>query len=358
MSARSVSNRRSFAGKTSFLFSSLAVLVAVQAQEDLGNKIACEVKRVFDERRSAVVRVEAIDHHGKLCGTGFFADPAGTVYTLATIVAKADEVFIVQDNRKLPAVVLVADPRSGIALIKAECDSAFIPVGNSRQLNLAAPVMTIGFPVALNASPSLGTIAGFDRQFLGKFFMTTHLRAMLSVAPGFGGAPLLNLNGEVVGIIFSGVGGGMCYALPIEAAEKIRRDYMRFGEPRHGWVGVNVEEQEHAEGGSRVRIVEMGSDTPAARAGLLTGDILLKVGDYPITRADDVIDASYFLTAGDHVGVSVLRQGETVVLDVQSGTHPATDADGFSPEGLQDLHALLPGVPPEPTSENWPMGSP
>lgn len=355
MSARSVFNRPGLGRRTAFLCSSLAVLLSLQADDDLGNKIECEVKRVFNERRNAVVRVEAIDHHGKLSGTGFFADPAGTVYTLATIVGNADEIFIVHDDQKLPAELLVADPRSGIALIKADCTSPFIPPGSSRSLDTGAPVLTIGYPVSLNASPSLGTIAGFDRQFLGKYFMTTHLRAMLSVAPGFGGAPLLNLQGEVVGIIFSGIGGGMCYSLPIEAAEKIRRDYMRFGEPRHGWVGVNVEEQEEAEGGSRVRIVEMAEESPAERAGLQTGDILLRVGDYSITRADDVIDASYFMTAGDPVGITVLRQGETISLQVESGLHPATDPDEFSPEGLQDLHALMPGPLPESTPDNFPI---
>ena len=99
-------------------------------------------------------------------------------------------------------------------------------------------MLAIGFPVNLAATPSFGIVAGFDRQFLGRYFMTTHIRAIVSVEPGFGGAPLMNLKGEVVGIIISGIdGGGACYALPIEAAEKLRMDYIRFGEPRYGWVG-------------------------------------------------------------------------------------------------------------------------
>jgi S1-C subfamily serine protease len=80
----------------------------------------------------------------------------------------------------------LADPRSGVALLKVDYNSPFIPVGNSKGLSLASPVLAIGFPVNLAATPSFGIVAGFDRQFLGRYFMTTHIRAIVSVEPGFG----------------------------------------------------------------------------------------------------------------------------------------------------------------------------
>lgn len=346
MSSLSVFNP--FEGKVSAFLLLLACVLPVRADEELGNKIRSEVRRIFEERRDATVRVEAYDRHGKLCGSGFFADPAGTVYTLAYIVANADEIFIVQGDRKIPAKLLMADPRSGIALIKADCTSPFIPLGDSKKLSLASPLMAIGFPVNLDATPSFGILGGFDRKFLGRYFMTTHIRANLPVEPGFGGAPLLNLKGEVVGIIFSGIeGGGACYALPIEAAEKIRMDYARFGEPRHGWVGVNVEEQPAAVEGSRVRIAELGPETPAALSGLKDGDILLKVGGVPISRAEDVIDASFFLTSGDRISVVVLRDGKQVAVDVRSTNHPITDSPRYPQNGMKELHALVPTPGPQ-----------
>ncbi len=176
-------------------------------------------------------------------------------------------------------------------------------------------------------TPCFGIVGGFDRQFLGKYFTTTHIRANLPVQAGFGGAPLLNLNGEVVGIIIAGVGGGAaCYAVPIEAAEKIRMDYARYGEPRHGWLGVKAEEQGDKVDGSNVRIAEIGNDTPAALAGLKPGDILLQIGSVKITEPEDIIDASFFLTAGDKVAVEIVRDGQKKTIEVESARHPPPES--------------------------------
>ena len=346
MSSRSVS---SFLDRKlpSFL---LLLLFAVsgRAEDSLGEKISSQVRRLFDERRESTVRVEAYDRHGKLSGTGFFADPAGTIYTLSYIVAKADEIFVIHDDRRMPAKLLAADPRSGIALLKVDYNSPFIPIGNSNQLSLASAVVAIGFPVNFAATPSFGIVGGFDRQFLGRYFMTTHIRAIVSVEPGFGGAPLMNLKGEVVGIIVSGIeGGGACYALPIEAAEKIRMDYIRFGEPRHGWVGVNVEDQNEPGEGSHVHIAELDPETPAAHCGLKEGDIITKIGGVKIATAEDVIDASFFLTAGDRVSILIERDGREMAIDVRPVEHPITHSPYYPQGGLTELHALAPAPLPE-----------
>jgi len=101
-------------------------------------------------------------------------------------------------------------------------------------------------------------IAGFDRKCLGAYFPTKHLRVNLPPQRGEGGAPLLNLKGEVVGILLYKLdNNSSCYALPIEAAEKIRNDFVRFGEPRHGWIGANVSEASEAVEGSRAVTKDM-----------------------------------------------------------------------------------------------------
>ena len=345
MSSRSVSS--ALGGKLGVLLLLLAS-VASRAEDNLGEKISSEVRRLFEERRASTVRVEAYDRHGKLSGTGFFADPAGTIYTLSYVVANADEILVIHGDRRIPAKLLLADPRSGIALVKVDYNSPFIPVGNSKGLSLATPVLAIGFPVNLAATPSFGIVAGFDRQFLGRYFMTTHIRAILSVEPGFGGAPLMNLKGEVVGIIISGIdGGGACYALPIEAAEKLRMDYIRFGEPRYGWVGADVEDQ-HTGEGLRVRIAELGPGSPAAEAGLKEGDIVSKIGGVNVATAEDVIDASFFLTAGDKVPIAIQRDGQEMSVEVRPAKHPVADVSDTPSDGLSELHVLA----PEPLPEN------
>src|SRR5438045_9406278 len=100
--------------------------------------------------------------------------------------------------------------------------------------------MSIGYPLDLPKTPNFGWMAGFDRKCLGRYFSTVHLRVNAPTQRGEAGAPLLNMKGEVVGIVVSGLeNNSACYAVPIEAAEKIRSDFVRFGEARHGWIGVN-----------------------------------------------------------------------------------------------------------------------
>ncbi|MDQ3199577.1 MAG: S1C family serine protease, partial [Verrucomicrobiota bacterium] len=196
----------------------------------------------------------------------------------------------------------------------------FLPIGKSAELGLATPVVAIGYPLDLPESPSFGMIAGFDRKFLGGYFATTHLRVNLPTQRGEAGAPLLNFQGQVVGILISSLDSGSCYALPIDAAEKIRRDYVRFGEARHGWIGIDVREAETSVAGSRAEMTKIREDTPAEGSGLQTGDILLQVGTMQVQQPEDVIDASFFISAGDSVPITVMRGEEKLTVTVQAAS--------------------------------------
>ena len=181
---------------------------------------------------------------------------------------------------------MIADVRSGIAILKADIATPALPIGKSEQIEVATPVITIGYPLDLPETPSFGMIAGFDRKFLGRYFSTTHLRVNVPTQRGEAGAPILNFKGEVVGILVSSIeNGSACYALPIDAAEKIRNDFVRFGEARHGWIGINVAEAEKFKEGSRAEMTEIMRDTPAFGSGAKPGDILLQVGKTKSARA-------------------------------------------------------------------------
>ena len=198
-------------------------------------------------------------------------------------------------------------------------------MGKSEQLEVATPVVTIGFPLDLPETPSFGMIAGFDRKYLGRYFATTHLRVNLPTQRGEAGAPLLNLKGEVVGILVCSLeNNSSCYALPIDAAEKIRSDFVRFGEARHGWIGINVSQASDTVEGSRAQMTDILKDTPAADSGIKAGDILLQVGHTKVREPEDVLDASFFITAGDTVPITVRRGSETLTFNVQADSHPAS----------------------------------
>src|SRR5499427_6471669 len=306
------------------VFSSGASLVF--AQEQSAATISQQVRDLFERTAKATVKIHGVDEHSEICGTGFFIDPTGTLYTAYTVGGEAGNFTVEFGGRKYPARQLLADIRSGTALLKVDETTPALPIGKSEELEMATPVVAIGYPLDLPKTPNFGMIAGFDRTCLGRYFSTIHLRVNAPTQRGEAGAPLLNMKGEVVGIVVSGLeNNSACYAVPIEAAEKIRSDFVRFGEARHGWIGVNnVSPASQQVDGSRAMVTQVADDAPAARAGLKTGDVLLQVGKKKITDPEDVFDASFYITAGDAVPITVMRGHEKMTFQVQATMHPAS----------------------------------
>jgi len=302
----------------------------------LADRIHGEIRRLHELHRGAVVRVRASDALGIRLGSGFFVDPSGTVYTHAGVVLKADDVVVNFQGRSIPAKVLASDTRTGIALLKTDCLSPFIPLGNSDLVAVATPAIAIGFPGAREASPAIGLVEGRDFHQNGRQFSTSHLRMNMAVQPGYGGAPVLNFDGEVIGIVAARIDeGGSCHVLPIRAAEKVRRDMARFGELRPGWVGVEVEDAPEPVAGSVARVVDMKPDTPAARFGLLKGDILLGINDCKVGSIQDLVDAAYFLTAGEEARIHICRNGQKMAITVNPVMHPNAEAVSLRADSTQ-----------------------
>ena len=305
------------------------------AQEQSATTISEHVKEIFDRAAKAVVKIHGVDEHSEICGTGFFIDPTGTLYTAYTVGGEAGNFSVEFGGKKYPARQLVADVRSGTAMLKVDETTPALPIGKSEQMEVATPVVAIGFPLDLQETPNFGMIAGFDRKYLGRYFSTIHLRVNVPTQRGEAGAPLLNMRGEVVGIIVSSLeNNSSCYAVPIEAAEKIRSDFVRFGEARHGWIGVKqLSEAAEPAGGSRAQVTEIWQGTPAANCGMKEGDVLLQLGHKKITEPEDVCDASFYITAGDVVPVTVLRGNRTLTFNVRAELHPVSKNLPMLPDG-------------------------
>jgi serine protease Do len=326
-------------------FSSVGLLYA---QEQSATAISHEVKEIFERCSKAVVKIHGVDEHSEICGTGFFIDPTGTLYTAYTVGGEAGNFTIEFGGKKYPARQLLADIRSGTAMLKIDETTPALPIGKSEELDVATPVVAVGYPLDLPETPNFGMVAGFDHKYLGRYFSTTHLRVNLPTQRGEAGAPLLNMKGEVVGIVVSSLeNNSACYAVPIEAAEKIRSDFVRFGEARHGWIGGNVSEATEPVEGSRVQMAQVMEDTPAARAGIKRGDILLQVGRKKVAQPEDVLDASFFITAGDDVPITVMRGNEKLTFHVQAELHPASKnvpmlSDGTRVPAAADANRAMP----------------
>ena len=294
-----------------------------------------QVSSIYENSRGAVVRIQATDRHGRLSGTGFFIDPNGTIYTSYTVGGESEDIVVTVGERSFPATRLIGDLRSGIAILKISAETPFLTLGKSSDLGIASPIVTVGYPMDLPLTPTFGIVGGFDIMYLGRYFATTHIRANIAAQRGEGGAPLLDLKGTVVGILVSRLdsSGSASFALPIEAAEKVRKDFLRFHEVRPGWIGVHIRGSSEVSGGSCVVIDEVQPDAPAFKAGVLPGDILLQLGSRKITHPEDVLDAIFYITAEDDLLMRVARSGTELEMHVRPLDPPESGHPKIPPLG-------------------------
>lgn len=329
-------NRPGFASKVlGPLCAASLIASAAAAEPDLSTQITAQVRGVFDKCRDAVCRVVAEDEHGTVSGTGFLVDADGTLFTTYSVGGETDDIVVSVGTDKYPATRVLADQRSGIAILKVDASKPlpFLVCGKARELELASPVVVLGYPFALSLSPSFGIVAGFDIGFHGRFFATRHIRANVPVQRGQSGSPVLNFKGEAVGVLVSTIeeNSGI-FALPIDAACKILRDYRTSGRVRQGWFGADVRVTEAPENGSNARIRDVRKDSPGFTGGLRPGDVILDIGDWKITNPEDVLNASFYISADEPMKMRVSRAGKIHALAVTPGDSPAGEGPTVSRE--------------------------
>jgi serine protease Do len=289
------------------------------------DRIAAEVSGVYEQAAPTVVRLKATDGPEQLAGTGFFIDGQGTILTAYAVVGHASDVSVEVNGRTFPAKILGRDPRSGVAVLKINANQTpHLQFGEGMRLRPASAVVSVAFPYDLKAEPTFGFVAGFDVKYLTRFFATTHLRANLPIKPGQIGGPLLDSQGKVVGVLMLEIDEGKaCYALPIEAAAKVAGDIQKYGEPRHGWMGVGVmPDRSRPERGAPVFVDRLYKGTPAEKSGLKAGDEVISIGDRPVREPSDILDAAFFSEVGGKVPVKVKRDGKEQIFTITVSARP------------------------------------
>ena len=324
--------------------------VSAAQQKAVFEAIQEEVSDLFNKCKGAVVRIEATDPLERRGGTGFFVDPSGTIYTSYTVAGHSWNLTVEYADKKYPARTLLTDPRSGVMILKidAGAPTPFLPVGRSDDLRVASPVVSIGYPMDAPAAPTFGLVSGFDQKCPGGFLSLTHIRANMPVRPGQAGAPVLNEHGEVVGMLAYHLDfGAVCLVLPIQAAEKVRADYMRFGRVSSGWVGMTAEPTDGDVERDPVKVVGLVPGAPAATGGLQEGDVVTEFGHTAIRHMTDLWNATFFLTAFEKVPVTVLRDGKVVTLELRAANPPGMSPlpDRSAPDGIEGTRLALPSAP-------------
>ncbi len=268
-------------------------------------------------------------------GSGFIVSPDGHVLTNAHVVAGAEEVTVqLADKREFRAKVLGADETSDVALIKIDAhDLPTLKVGDPERLKVGEWVVAIGSPFGFENSVTAGIVSAKGRSLPQENFVP-FIQTDVAINPGNSGGPLLNLAGEVVGInsqIYSQSGGymGLSFAIPIDLAMNVQQQLAQDGKVTRGRLGVGVQSlnQDLAQSfgleapqGALISQIEDG--TPAHRAGLRTGDVIL---GFDGERVEDSAMLSRLVAAkkpGDRVQLEFLRDGKRQRIDVALGATP------------------------------------
>ncbi|MDR7094816.1 Do family serine endopeptidase [Hydrogenophaga laconesensis] len=260
-------------------------------------------------------------------GSGFILSADGLIMTNAHVVEGADEVIVtLPDKREFKAKIVGADKRTDVAVVKIEATGlTAVKIGDINRLRVGEWVMAIGSPFGLENSVTAGIVSAKQRD-TGDFL--PFIQTDVAINPGNSGGPLINMRGEVVGInsqIYSRSGGfqGISFAIPIDEAVRVSDQLRTSGRVTRGRIGVQIDQvsKDVAESiglgqskGALVRGVEPNS--PAAKAGVEPGDIILKFDGKDIDKSVDLPRLVGNTKPGSKSSMTVFRRGSQRELSV------------------------------------------
>ena len=279
-------------------------------------------------------------------GSGFIFDADGYILTNNHVVAGASGVTVrLVDGREYPARVIGADPNSDVAVIKIEpAEGEALPVaqlGSSDELRVGDWVLALGSPFSLDFSVTAGIVSAKGRTSVlmdaGSMALESFIQTDAAINPGNSGGPLVDLLGRVVGIntaIYSpsGVYAGYGFAIPISIAYRVAEDLVEFGVVHRPQLGVSVgdvtaDDAQYYElprvAGAVVKTISDGS--PADRAGLEVGDVILGVDSSAVSDATQLITTLAQRNPGDTIAVVFMRGGRPLRVSVELSEFATTE---------------------------------
>ncbi|MCC7081375.1 MAG: DegQ family serine endoprotease [Burkholderiales bacterium] len=303
----------------------------------------------------------AVPRHG--IGSGFIVSPDGTILTNAHVVKDASEVTVkLTDRREFKAKVVGMDPQTDIAVLKIDANNLpSVKLGDSKNVNVGDWVVAIGSPYGFENSVTAGIVSAKARALPDGTYVP-FIQTDVAVNPGNSGGPLFNLQGEVIGInsqIYSRSGGyqGLSFAIPIDTALHVKDQLVKFGKVTRGRLGVTIQEVNQSLAssfgmdrarGALVSQVENGS--PADKAGVKPGDVVLAVDGTPIQRSIDLSRRIAMMKPGSSAKIEVWRDGKPRDLAVVIGEAPSQQvaaADNSDLSGARLGVAVRPLSPDE-----------
>ncbi len=267
-------------------------------------------------------------------GSGVIVDPSGIALTNAHVVDKATDIEVITlDGSKHKAKVLGLDKKTDLAVLKLDDGKgrfSFARMGDSDKMQVGDWVIAVGSPFGLQSTVTAGIISAKARQ-IGAGPFDDFLQTDAAINPGNSGGPLVNMQGEVIGIntaIVAG-GSGIGFAIPSNMAKKIYTELQTKGRVSRGWLGVSIQpltaelaKSFGAKDTKGVLVSEVMPDSPAAKSGLKQGDILTEFEGKKVEAPADLQRAVGLSNPGQSARVKVWREQAEKTLEVKIGEAP------------------------------------
>jgi len=271
-------------------------------------------------------------------GSGFILSADGYIMTNNHVISNADEITIrLSDDTVLDAKLIGQDERSDLALLKVEANNLpTVSIGDSNNLKLGEWVLAIGSPFGFDHTVTAGIVSGKKRNLPNESYVP-YIQTDVAINPGNSGGPLFNLQGEVVGVnaqIYTRSGGfmGVSFAIPAETLSNVYRQLKDDGKVKRGWLGVFIQQVDKdlaesfgldkAKGAVVARILE---NSPAEKAGLKQGDIILKFDNKEIKKSKDLPLMVGSTNVNETVKIELLRDKKVITKFIKIEELPDDD---------------------------------
>lgn len=271
-------------------------------------------------------------------GSGVIIDSAGVVLTNNHVVAGGGKVIIrTQDGREFTATEVLTDPQTDIAVVKFQGDSSLVAarIGDSNDMNVGDWVVALGQPFGLESTVTAGIVSAKNRG-IGITARENFIQTDAAINPGNSGGPLVNLNGEVIGIntaISSRGGGndGIGFAVPSNLARWVGDQLIANGKVQRAYLGVAIQpvsyelsEQFGVAPRSGVAVTSVMPKTPAAKSGLESGDVIVKFGGTAVSTPQQLQIAVERSPMGQTLTIAIVRDGEPMTLNYSPEVAPGS----------------------------------
>ena len=275
-------------------------------------------------------------------GSGFIVDRDGFIVTNNHVVENADQIKVrLSDDREFDAKIIGRDNKTDLALIQIEGakDLSPLKMGDSEKLEVGSWVLAVGSPFGLEQTVTAGIVSAKGR-FLGAGPYDDFIQTDASINPGNSGGPLLNMNGEVIGINTAIVaqGQGIGFAIPVNLAQNIIAQLKERGSVTRGWMGVGIQDltPELAQyyglkDQKGVLVTQVFPGDPADKAGIQAKDVIVAVDGKPVGTGRELSSAVAAMAVGREVPVKILREGKERVLKVQLSERKETELEAKGP---------------------------